>query len=87
MALAVSVKILLLPLTTVAGRLQAQVNATQAQLEPGLGAITAAYRGEERTRRTIALYREQGVHPLYTLKSLLGVLIQLPVCSPPSSTC
>jgi YidC/Oxa1 family membrane protein insertase len=25
------------------------------------------------------LYREEGVHPLYTLKSLLGVLIQLPV--------
>jgi YidC/Oxa1 family membrane protein insertase len=78
-ALAVSVKILLLPLTTVAERLQEQVNATQAGLQPGIDAINAAYRGEERTRRTIALYREQGVHPLYTLKSLAGFLIQLPV--------
>jgi len=78
-ALAVSVKILLLPLTTVAERLQEQVNVTQARLQPGIDAIKAAYRGEERTRRTIALYREQGVHPLYTLKSLAGFMIQLPV--------
>ena len=78
-ALAVSVKILLLPLTAVAERLQEQVNATQARLQPGIDAINAAYRGEERTRRTIALYREQGVHPLYTLKSLAGFMIQLPV--------
>jgi len=27
----------------------------------------------------VALYREQGVHPLYTLKSLFGFLIQIPV--------
>src|SRR5262245_64597493 len=78
-SLAVSVKILLLPLTTIAERLQEQVNATQARLQPGIDAIKAACRGEERTRRTIALYREQGVHPLYTLKSLAGFMIQLPV--------
>ncbi len=78
-ALAVSVKIFLLPLTAVAERLQEQVNATQARLQPGLDAIKAAYRGEERTRHTLALYREQRVHPLYTLKSLVGFMIQLPV--------
>lgn len=77
--LAVSVKILLLPLTMVADRLQQQVNAAQARLEPGLAAIRATSRGEERTWRTVALYREQGVHPLYALKSLAGFLIQLPV--------
>ncbi|HTI57126.1 MAG TPA: membrane protein insertase YidC [Verrucomicrobiae bacterium] len=79
MALAVSVKVLLLPLAAVAERLQEQVNATQARLQPGLDAINAAHRGEERTRRTLALYRELGVHPLYTLKSLAGFLIQIPV--------
>jgi YidC/Oxa1 family membrane protein insertase len=78
-ALAVSVKILLLPLTAVAEHLQEQVNATQARLQPGIDAIKAEYRGEERTRRTVALYREHGVHPLYALKSLAGFLIQLPV--------
>jgi YidC/Oxa1 family membrane protein insertase len=78
-ALAVSVKILLLPLTRIAERLQEQVNTAQARLQPGIDAIKVAYRGEERTRRTIALYREHGVHPLYALKSLAGFLIQLPV--------
>ena len=78
-ALAVSVKILLLPLATVAERLQEQVNATQARLQPSIDAIKAAHKGEERVRRTVALYREEGVHPLYTLKSLLGFLIQFPV--------
>jgi YidC/Oxa1 family membrane protein insertase len=63
----------------VADRLQEQVNAAQARLQPGLEAINAAHRGEERTRRTLALYREQGVHPLYALKSLAGFLIQIPV--------
>jgi YidC/Oxa1 family membrane protein insertase len=77
--LAVSVKLLLLPLARVADRLQEQVNAAQARLQPGLEAINAAHRGEERTRRTLALYREQGVHPLYALKSLVGFLIQIPV--------
>jgi YidC/Oxa1 family membrane protein insertase len=78
-ALALSVKALLLPLTTAAERLQEQVNATQARLQPGIDAIKTSHRGEERTRRTLALYREHGVHPLYPLKSLVGVLIQLPV--------
>ena len=78
-ALALSVKTLLWPLTAVAHRLQHGVDATRARLQPGLEAIKAAYRGEERTRRTVALYREEGVHPLYTLKGLVGVLIQLPV--------
>lgn len=78
-ALALSVKVLLLPLTAVAERLQEKVNATQARLQPGIDAIKAAHRGEERARRTLGLYREEGVHPLYTLRSLLGVLIQLPV--------
>src|SRR5258708_12672828 len=78
-ALAVSVKVLLLPLAAVAERLQERVNATQARLQPGLDAINAAHRGEERTRRTLALYRELGIHPLYTLQSLAGFLIQIPV--------
>ena len=78
-ALAFSVKILLLPLATVAERLQEQVNATQARLQPSIDAIKSSHKGEERVRRTVALYREVGVHPLYTLKSLLGFLIQFPV--------
>ena len=78
-ALAVSVKVLLLPLAAVAKRLQEQVNATQARLQPRIDAINAAHKGEARMRRTLALYREEGVHPMYTLRSLVGFLIQFPV--------
>jgi YidC/Oxa1 family membrane protein insertase len=63
----------------VGDRLQEQVNAAQARLQPGIDAIKTAHRGEERARRTLALYREAGVHPLYALKSLVGFLIQIPV--------
>lgn len=78
-ALALSVKTLLWPLAAFAHRMQHGVDTTRARLEPRLDTIKAAYRGEERTRRTVALYREEGVHPLYALKGLVGVLIQLPV--------
>src|SRR5258705_342650 len=78
-ALAICVKILLLPLAAVGDRLQEQVNAAQARLQPGIDAIKTAHRGEERARRTLALYREAGVHPLYALKSLVGFLIPIPV--------
>ncbi|HKW93797.1 MAG TPA: membrane protein insertase YidC [Methylomirabilota bacterium] len=78
-ALAATVKLLLLPLTTVAHRLQEQVNTTQARLQPRIDAIKAEHRGEDQARRLVALYREERVHPFYTVKSLVGVLIQLPV--------
>ncbi len=78
-ALAATVKVLMLPLSTVADRLQQQVSATQAVLQPRIDAIKAAHRGEARTRQIVELYRAERVHPLYTLKSLVGVLIQIPV--------
>lgn len=77
--LAVAVKLLLLPVTTIAHRLQAQVEQTQGRLQPEIDAIKAGYGGEAQARRLLELYRRQRVHPLYTLKSLVGVLIQLPV--------
>ena len=77
--LAVVVKVLLLPVTAIAHRLQAQVDRTRGRLQPEIDAIKAEYRGEAQARGLLDLYRRQGVHPLYTLKSLVGVLIQLPV--------
>ena len=77
--LAVAVKVLLLPVTAIAHRLQAQVDRARGRLQPEIDAIKAEYRGEAQAGRLLDLYRRQGVHPLYTLKSLVGVLIQLPV--------
>lgn len=77
--LALTVKILLYPLTRIADRWQCQVNREQSLLQPHLDAIKARYKGEEQTREIIELYRQHGIHPLHTLKSLFGFLIQIPV--------
>lgn len=77
--LSATVKLLMAPLTWVAGRLQDQVNRTQSLLAPELAAIRRDFRGEEAHRRTLAVYARHGVSPWYTLKSLLGFLIQIPV--------
>lgn len=77
--LSVSVKLLMWPLTWVAERWQADVNRIQSRLQPELAAIKAGYRGEEAHERTLAVYRQHGVSPFYTLKSLAGFLIQIPI--------
>ena len=77
--LSLSVKILMSPLTYVADRWQQDVNRTQSLLKPQLDGIKASFKGEDAHERTLAVYREHGVHPLYTFKSLAGFLIQIPV--------
>ena len=77
--LSLSVKILMSPLTYVADRWQQDVNRIQSLLKPQLDEIKAKFKGEDAHERTLAVYREHGVHPLYTFKSLAGFLIQIPV--------
>lgn len=79
MALALSVKLLMLPLTALAARWQRQVNSVQARMHPELQRIKAEYRGEEQAEALLALHRQHGVTPFYTIWSLFGVMIQLPV--------
>ncbi len=79
MLLSLSVKILMYPLTRIADRWQQDVNRIQARLQPALAGIKAKYKGEEAHNRVLAVYREHGVHPMFTLKSLAGFLIQIPV--------
>jgi YidC/Oxa1 family membrane protein insertase len=77
--LSLSVKVLMWPLTFVAERWQADVNRTQSLLQPALAAIKREFKGEEAHRRTLAVYAQHGVSQFYTLKSLAGFLIQIPV--------
>jgi YidC/Oxa1 family membrane protein insertase len=79
MLLSVVVKILMYPLTRLAENWQAQVNRIHSRLQPALEKAKEGYKGEERHERVLAVYRRQGVHPLYTMKSLFGYLIQIPV--------
>ncbi|MDH3978275.1 MAG: membrane protein insertase YidC, partial [Gammaproteobacteria bacterium] len=77
--LSVAVKILMSPLTKAADRLQASVNTTAALLQPELADIKRNFKGEEAHNMVLAVYKKHGVHPLYTMKSLAGFLLQIPI--------
>lgn len=79
MLLSICVSVLMSPLSRAADRLQQQVHATEARLAPELARIKQAHRGEQQAARIVALYKSERVHPLYSLKSLLGVAIVIPV--------
>jgi len=79
MVLSLAVNILMLPLSRIADRLQQQVNETEARLAPELQRIKKNFRGEEQSAKILALYKTERVHPLYSLKSLAGVAVVIPV--------
>jgi YidC/Oxa1 family membrane protein insertase len=79
MVLSVAVNILMLPLSRIADRFQQQVNETEARLAPGLQRLKKQYKGEEQAAKILALYKTERVHPLYSLKSLMGVAVVIPV--------
>jgi YidC/Oxa1 family membrane protein insertase len=63
----------------VAERWQADVHRQQSLLAPDLAAIRREYKGEDAHNRTLAAYRKHGISQFYTLKSLAGFLVQIPV--------
>jgi YidC/Oxa1 family membrane protein insertase len=79
MALSLAVNILMTPLSRIADRFQQQVNETEARLAPELQRIKKEYRGGEQSERILALYKAEKVHPLYSLKSMMGVAVVIPV--------
>jgi len=79
MAMSLTVNILMMPLSRFADRLQQQVNETEARLAPELQRIKKGFKGEEQAAKILALYKTERVHPLYSLKSLMGVAVVIPV--------
>ncbi len=79
MAMSLGVNILMTPLSRIAQRFQDQVNDTEARLAPELQRIKKNYKGEEQSAKILALYKTERVHPLYSLKSLVGVAVVIPV--------
>jgi YidC/Oxa1 family membrane protein insertase len=79
MVLSVVVGVLMRPLSKIADRLQDQVHETDARLAPALAAIKKEYKGEQQSEKIIAMYKAENVHPLYSLKSLAGVFVVIPV--------
>jgi YidC/Oxa1 family membrane protein insertase len=79
MCLSVAVSVLMFPLSRISDRLQQQVQETEARLAPELGHIKKNYKGEEQSVKILALYKSERVHPLYSMKSMLGVALVIPV--------
>lgn len=79
MALSVAVNILMYPLARIADRFQQEVNETEARIGPEIQRIKKQYKGEEQSAKILALYKTERVHPLYSLKSLMGVAVVIPV--------
>jgi len=79
MALSLAVNLLMWPLSRIADNLQQDVNYTEARLAPELQRIKREFKGEEQAAKILALYKTERVHPLYSLKSLVGVAVVIPV--------
>ena len=79
MVLSVMVGVLMRPLSKIADRLQDQVHEIDGRLAPTLTHIKKEYKGAEQSEKILAMYKEQNVHPLYSLKSLAGVFVVIPV--------
>jgi YidC/Oxa1 family membrane protein insertase len=79
MVLSVLVGLLMRPLSNIADRLQNQVHEIDARLAPTLAAIKKNHKGAEQSEKILAMYKEENVHPLYSLKSLMGVFVVIPV--------
>jgi len=79
MVLSLMVGVLMRPLSKIAERLQDQVHEIDARLAPTLADIKKNHKGAEQSEKIIAMYKESGVHPLYSLKSLAGVFVVIPV--------
>jgi len=79
MLLSLAVSILMRPLSRIADRLQDDVHKTEARLAPRLNEIRKEFKGEEQASRILALYKSEAVNPFYSLKSLAGVMVVIPV--------
>ena len=55
------------------------MNETEARLAPELKRIKKQYKGQKQSEEILALYKKVNVHPLYSLKSMMGVAVVIPV--------
>jgi hypothetical protein len=76
--MSLAVTILIAPFTRFAARAQARETRAQGVLKPQLERIVSESAGEERHRRITNLYRRYAYHPVYSMRSVLGVMIQIP---------
>jgi len=77
--LSLLVQVLMLPPNRFAERVQDQVRDTEIRLAPRIREIKRQSSGAEQAERIMELYRTENVHPLYSLKSMVGLVFLVPV--------
>lgn len=77
--LAFMVQAVLWPLHSRMAKIREQVRLQDARLAPRLKDIRSRFKGDQQSERISALFDHEGIHPLYGLKPLLGLLILVPV--------
>ena len=70
--------LILLPFNKKAQQLQRKERKLQAILAPQIKAIKLNYSGQEQYEKLKRLYHRYAYHPLYAMRSVIGVLFQLP---------
>lgn len=78
LVLSIIVNTALLPLYYLAEKWQNRERDIQRAMAPDLAAIKQSSTGEDRYNRTAALYKEHGYHPVKSLRTSFGFLIQVP---------
>jgi YidC/Oxa1 family membrane protein insertase len=73
-----AVTILCLPLYIMAEKWQQTERDTVKRLQPRAGKIKAVFRGDEQYMILSTFYRQNHYHPVYSLRSSIGILIQIP---------
>lgn len=74
----IGVTLFCLPLYAVAEKLQEAERKKQKSMQPMLERIKASFTGDERYMMTTAYYKECRYNPVMALRSIFGLLIQIP---------
>ena len=72
------INFLLLPLYRNADRIQAEERKKQEGMKKWVESIRSNFKGDERVMMLSAYYRKQDYHPLYSLRSSISLLLQIP---------
>ena len=76
--LSIFINILLLPLYNRTDAIQKEENDLEKKLKPGIDHIKKTFKGDEQYMIVQTYYRQNGYNPLYSLKGLLPLLLEIP---------
>jgi len=78
LGISIAVSILTLPLYLIGEKHQRSEREIQMRMKPEVDNIKAVFSGDERFMRLAVFYRQNEYHPLYSLRSSIPLIIQIP---------